>query len=223
MSIMVTILKKVGGLLTGEKLDGRRSIFFVEREFQKSFILFFLVMVSLLIIVSGGAYYTMLHNVLEESIYTIHPKFTSIRDVVTLNLVLFFVEVSIIAFIIIMITVDRIMNRIAKSLMTYERIAERLAALDFKKAKAMEAKLFPNLHRQYMDLIDKYSTDVSLLREKVIRINLLITLLEESRDLPKEKKTLVMTELIELKGAVESKLTEYKLDDFVKGTSSLTV
>ncbi|MBU0768583.1 MAG: hypothetical protein KJ687_05805, partial [Proteobacteria bacterium] len=158
----------------------------------------------------------MHRNILEESMYTIHPKFTSIRDVLTPNLVLFFIEVSFIAFIIIIITVDRIMNRIAKSLMTYERIAERLASLDFKNAKAIEAKLFPNLHRQYTDLINKYSTDVSLLREKVIRINLLITLLEEGRDLPKEKKTLVMTELIELKGAVESKMTEYKLDDLVK-------
>jgi hypothetical protein len=213
MSIMVAILKRIGALLAGEKLDGRRNTFFVEKEFQKSFILFFLVMVSFLIIASGGAYYIMHRSVLEESMYMIHPKFTNIRDVLTPNLILFFIEVSCIAFIIIIVTVDRIMKRIAKSLMSYERIAERLAKLDFKKAKAIETKLFPDLHRQYMDLIDKCSTDVSLLREKMIRINMLLTLLEESGDLSKEKKTLAMTELIELKGDVESKLKEYKLDE----------
>lgn len=218
MITITTILQRIGGLLTGEKADGRRSNFFVEKEFQKSFILFFLVMVSLLIGVSGVAYYLFLQKILEESMYTIHPKFASIREVLTPNIILFFGEVSVIAFVIIIITVDRILNGIAKSLMAFERIAERLAKLDFRKARSIETKHFHNLHRQYMDLIDKYSMDISLLREKVMRINLLVKLLEESDDMPKEKKIVALTELIELKGAVESKLTEYKLDDFVNRT-----
>lgn len=214
--ITTTMLQRIGSVLTGEKVDGRRSNFYVEKEFQKSFIAFFLVMIFLLIVVSGGAFYIFLHKVLEESIYTIHPKFTSIRDVITPSLVLFFVEVTVIAFIIIVIAVDRILNRIAKSLMTYERIVEQMTKLDFKKARAIKVKLFHNLHRQCMDLIDKYSIDISLLREKVARINLLVKLLEENNGMPKENKILAMTELIELKGAVGSKLMEYKLDDFVK-------
>ena len=117
-----------------------------------------------------------------------------------------------------MITITTIYQRIAKSLMAFERIAARLAKLDFRKARAIETKHFPNLHRQYMDLIDKYSIDISLLKEKVMRINLLVKLLEESDNMPREKKIVALTELIELKGAVESKLAEYQLDDFVKRT-----
>lgn len=216
MSMTATIFRKIGGLLTGEKPDGRRTNFFVEKEFQKSFIFFFVVMITFMVIISGGAYYLMLHTVLEQNIYTIHPKFTSLRDVLTPNLILFFVEVTLIAFVIIVIAVDRILSRVSKSLMTYERIAERLTMLEFKKAQAIEADHFPNLHRQYADLIDKYSADISQLKEKMSRIKLLIELLEERNGTPKEKKTLAMTELIELKGAVESKLKEYKLDDLVK-------
>ncbi|MDZ4164847.1 MAG: hypothetical protein U1C55_06940 [Smithellaceae bacterium] len=223
MTIAAIMLKRIGGFLTGEKIDGRRSNFYVEKAFQKNFILFFLVMVSLLILASGGAYYIVLQKILEENMYTIHPKFTSLREVLTPGLLLFFVEISVIAFIIIIIAVDRILNRIAKSLRTYERITEQLTKLDLKKARAIETKLFPDLHKEYLELIDKYSLDISLLREKVVRMNLLLKLLEDTNGMPKEKKILAMTELIELKGAVESKLMECQIGDSAKKTGFSTL
>jgi hypothetical protein len=96
--------------------------------------------------------------------------------------------------------------------MTYERIADRLATLDFRGARAMETKLFPRLHGEYVDLIDKYSADIALLKEKVGRIQALIELLDGHQKMPEEKKDMAMTELFELNGAVESKMAEYKLN-----------
>lgn len=212
MATTKTIVKKMGSLLTGERMDGRRKNFFVEKEFQKSFIIFFLVTVSLLIIVSGVAYYIMLRGVLEENMYVVHPRFRGTLEVLTFKFGLFFVEVSVIFFAIIIITVDRMMRRIAKSLMTYERMADRLTTLDFRRARDMEAKLFPRLHREYMGLIDRYSTDISLLKEKVARIQGLVESLEGHRDMPAEKKNRAMTELLELDGAVKAKMAEYELD-----------
>lgn len=212
MSMTKTIFKKMGSLLTGEKMDGRRNNFFVEREFQRSFIVFFLVIAAMLVIASGMAYYFMVRGVIEESMYVIHPRFRGITDIVTSSLVMFFGEVSVIFLTIIIITADRMMRRIAKSLMTYERIADRLATLDFRGARAMETKLFPRLHGEYVDLIDKYSADIALLKEKVGRIQALIELLDGHQKMPEEKKDMAITELFELNGAVESKMAEYKLN-----------
>lgn len=213
MAMTKTVFRRIGGLLTGEKVDGRRNNFFVEKEFQRSFILFFLVIVSLLIIFSGAAYFVMLRNVLEESIYVIHPRFKGTTEVLTFNLVLFFVEVSVIFFVIIIMTVDMVMRRISKALLAYERIAGCLAALDFRRAKASGTKLFPRLHGQYMDLIDRYSADICLLKEKVIRMHILLEMLGGPEEIPGEKKNAAMAELLELDGAVKAKMAEYKLDD----------
>ncbi|MHB8091950.1 MAG: hypothetical protein ACYDH8_10205 [Syntrophales bacterium] len=213
MSIAEKIFKKMGSFLTGEKIDGRRNNFYVEKDFQKRFILFFLVIISLLIIVSGVASFIMLRGFFEESMYYIHPNFKGITEMATFKLILFFVEFSVIFFIIIIIAADIMMRRIAKELMSYERIADRLAALDFRKAAAIaDAKLFSRLHRQYMYLIDKYSTDVSLLKEKLTRMQVLIALLGDG-DMPEEKKNMATTELFELHNAVKAKMAEYKLDN----------
>jgi len=212
MAITEDIFRKTGSFLTGERIDGRRNAFFVERDFQKDFIFFFLLIISLLIIASGVAYYVIMRDTLEESLYVIHPRFRGTMEVLTWNLVLFFAEVSGIFFIIIIMTVDGMMRRITKSLMTYERIADRLAMLDLRRARGMEMKLFPVLRRQYLDLINKYSGDVLLLKEQLTRMGLLLTELREGApDMPVEKKKMAMTELLELHCAVKSKIAEYKL------------
>jgi methyl-accepting chemotaxis protein len=156
----------------------------------------------------------MLRGFFEESMYYIHSNFKNMTEMATFKLLLFFVEFSVIFFIIIIIAADIMMRRIAKEFMSYERIADRLAALDFRKAAAIiaDAKLFSRLHRQYMYLIDKYSTDVSLLKEKLTRIKALIALLGDG-DMPEEKKNMATTELFELHNAVKAKMAEYKLDN----------
>jgi hypothetical protein len=206
--------KRMGGLLTGEKIDGRRNHFFVEKEFQRGFILFFLALVMVLIVASGAAYYAMLRDVLDESAYSIHPRFKSPADVLTFNLLILFVEVSAIFIFLIIMTADIMMRRISKSMISYERVADQLAALDLKKARDVEMRLFPCLCQQYLGLIDKYSGDILFLKGQLARIRMvLVELREGPPDMPVEKKKMAMTELLELHCAVKSKMAEYKLDN----------
>jgi hypothetical protein len=212
MSVMIMLMQKFGGLITGEKVDGRRRNYFVEKEFQKNFVIFFLVTVTVLIVASGTAFYAFFNHLLEQNIYTIHPKARSIKDIITPNLIIYFIVVTAIAMIIIVIAVDRLLNSIARSLKTYELIAQRLARLDFKTASATEVDRFFPLHRQYKGLIGKYSTDIIQLREQVTRLGGLIASREEKDHVSEGDNLAFFKELSALKNAVEAKLVEYELD-----------
>lgn len=212
VSAIIKVMQKLGGLITGEKVDGRRTNFFVEKEFQKSFIMFFLVTVAVLIVASGTAFYAYFNHVLEQNMYTIHPKARSISDIITPNLLIFFVVVTVIAMIIIVLAVDRLLNGIVKSLKTYELIAQRLAKLDFKTAYDARVDRFFPLHRQYTGLIEKYSADILQLREQVERMESLMELLGENDQASPENNLSRYRELTALKMTVEAKLAEYALD-----------
>jgi hypothetical protein len=209
--VITLLIQKIGGIITGETVKGRRTIFYVEKGFQKSFALFFLVLVSVLVVSSGAVFFLIVNNVLEQNMYTSHPTVGSMSDIFMPNLILYFVEITVIFMIVVIFAVDRVLKKTARSLGIYERIAERLVQLDLKKAAAVEADHFFGLHKQYMDLIGKMSEDVVLMREKTTHIGRLIHSLEED-NMTKEQNTALWREMAELETAIESKLMVYKLD-----------
>jgi len=211
MSGMIMIMQRLGGFITGGQVDSRRNNFYVEKGFQRSFALFFALVVLVLIIASGASFYVFLGNILEQNIYTIHPRVRNLSEAITPELIQFFVEVTFAAIIIIFIAADRFLNRITKSLMDYERQAKRLAKLDFKKVNPLENDRFFSLQSKYDGLTEKYSNDILLLREKVARMGQLIKLLDEDAGLPKEKRIALVKELGELKEVLDAKMREYKL------------
>ena len=211
MSGMIMIMQRLGGFIAGEQVDSRRNNFYVEKRFQKSFALFFALVVLVLIIASGASFYVFLGNILEQNIYTIHPRVSNLSEALTAELALFFIEITIAAIIIIFIAADRFLNRITKSLMVYERQAERLAKLDFKKVTPLENDRFFSLQSRYDGLREKCSDDILLLRKKVARMSQLIKLLDEDAGLPKEKRIALVKELGELKEVLDAKMREYKL------------
>lgn len=211
MSGMIMMMQRFGGFITGGQVDSRRKNFYVEKGFQRSFALFFALVVLVLILASGASFYVFFDNILERNIYTIHPRTSNFSDAFTSELALFFVEVTIAAIVIIFIAMDRFMNKITKSLMVYERLAERLAKLDFKKANSRETDRLFGLQSKYDGLTEKYSDDILVLREKVARMGQLIKLLDEDAGLPKEKRITLVKELGELKVVLDAKMREYKL------------
>ncbi len=215
MEAMTGLLQRMASFETRGKIDNRRRNFYVEKEFQKHFIFFFAGMILVLILASGVAFYNFFSNIIEQNMYAIHPKIQTVREAITPNLILFFVEVTLLALIIIFLTADRILNRTSKSLMKYEKLAEHLANLDLKRAGAVEIDSFQNLNKQYRMLVEKYSSDVILLKKNVVRMALLLDQLErydDDADADDDRKLSTMTELIELKGAVAAKLAEYKTE-----------
>ena len=191
----------------------RRRNFYVEKEFQKRFILFFAGMILVIIVASGFAFYSFFNHLLEQNIYTIHPRGQTVREVITPNLILFFVEMTILALIIIFIAADRILNKTSKSLMKYEKLAAHLANLDFKRAGAADIDSFSNLNKQYRTLMEKYSSDIVFLKTNIARMSVLLEHLEQYDDATdNETKLATMTDLIELKGAIAAKLAEYKTE-----------
>ncbi len=211
MSEVIMMMQKLGGFITGKQMDSRRKIFYVEKGFQKRFALFFALLVLVLIIASGASFYLFLENILEQNIYAVHPRVSNLSDAITSELVLFFVEVTIAAIIIIAIAVDRFLKKISKSIMVYERLAARLAKLDLKKVTPLENDRFFSLQSKYDGLTKKYSDDILLLREKVARMGQLIKLLDEDAGLPKGKRIVLVKELGELKEVLDAKVREYKL------------
>jgi methyl-accepting chemotaxis protein len=209
--VITLLIQKVGGIITGETVKSRRTIFYVEKGFQKSFVLFFLLLISVLVVSSGAVFFLILNNVLEQNMYTSHPTVRSISEIVMSDLILYFIEITVISMIVVIFAVDRVLKKTARSLHIYERIAERLVQLDLKKAAAVEADHFFSLHKQYMEFIGKMSADVVLLREKTTRIGRLIHSLEEDNMTQKQNAAL-WREMAELKAAIESKLMAYKLD-----------
>lgn len=212
MSGMITVLiQKIGGIIAGETIKGRRSLFYVEKGFQKSFVLFFLVLISVLIVSSGAVFFLIINNVLEQNMYTSHPTVRSMSEIFMPNLILYFIEITAISMIVVIFAVDRVLKKTARSLGLYERIAERLVQLDLKKAAAVEADHFFSLHKQYMDLIGKLSTDIVLLREKTMRMGRLLHSLEEGT-MTKEQSAAFWQEMAELKAAIGSTLTAYTIE-----------
>jgi hypothetical protein len=209
--VITILMQKVGGVITGETMKGRRTIFYVEKGFQKSFVLFFLVLISVLIVSSGIIFFLILNNVLEQNMYTSHPKYGSLSEVFMSNLLLYFIEITVISMMVVIFAVDRVLKKTAKSLNIYEQIAERLTQLKFKEAAAVEADRFFSLHQQFMGLIGKMTADIVLLKEKAARIDHLIYLLDEN-NIPEEKSAALWKEMAELKAAIDSKLLEYRLD-----------
>jgi methyl-accepting chemotaxis protein len=205
------IMQKIDGIITGETVKSRRTIFYVEKGFQKSFALFFLVLVSVLVVSSGAVLFLLINNVLEQNMYTSHPTVRNMSEIFMPNLIYYFIEITVIAMIVVIFAVDRMLKKTARSLGIYERIAERLAQLDLKKAAAVEADHFFSLHEQYMEFIGKMSADVVLLREKTTRIGCLIHSLEED-NMTKEQNATLWQEMAKLKAEIELKLMAYKLD-----------
>lgn len=213
MEAMTGLLQRIASFETRGKVDNRRRNFYVEKEFQKQFILFFAGMILVLIISSGLAFYSFFSNIIEQNMYSIHPRIQTVREVITPNLILFFVEVTLLALIVIFLTADRILNRTSKSLMKYEKLSEHLANLDFKRAGAVDADNFTNLSKQYRTLVERYSSDITMLKKNIARMSLLFEQLERcAGDDDEDRKLSTMTELIELKGAVAAKLAEYKTE-----------
>jgi hypothetical protein len=100
-------------------------------------------------------------------------------------------------------------------MMKYEKLAEHLANLDFKRAGAVEIDSFQNLFKQYRTLVEKYSSDVNLLKMNVAKMASLLDQLERYDDdtaADDDTNLATMTELLELKGAVAAKLAEYKTE-----------
>lgn len=208
---MILILQRLGGFIMGEQVDSRRRNFYVEKEFQKSFAIFFVLVVFVLIIASGASCYVFLNNILEQNIYTIHPKVGSPSQAITSGLTMFFIPVTFVALIIILIAADRFMNNVRKSLMVYERMTCRLIKLDFKKARYLEPDRFSSLKGKYVALMGKYNGDILLLRNKIARMSQLIKLLDENTALSINERVALMNELKELKDVLDAKMQEYRL------------
>jgi methyl-accepting chemotaxis protein len=209
--VITLLIQKIGGIIAGETIKGRRSLFYVEKGFQKSFVLFFLVLISVLIVSSGAVFFLIINNVLEQNMYTSHPTVGSMSEIFMPNLILYFIEITAISMIVVIFAVDRVLKKTARSLGIYERIAERLIQLDLKKAAAVEADQFFSLHIQYMDLIGKLSADIVLLREKTTRMGRLLRSLEED-SMTKEQSAVLWKEMAELKAAIGSTLTAYTVE-----------
>jgi hypothetical protein len=209
--LITLLIQKVGSIITGETVKGRRTIFYVEKGFQKSFVLFFLVLVSVLVVSSGAVFFLVINSVLEQNMYTIHPTVRSLSEIFMPNLIFYFAAITAISMVVVIFAVDRVLKKTARSLGIYERIAEYLVQLDLKKAAAVEPDHFFSLHKQYVDLIRKMSADVALLKGKTARIGRLIQSLEEDNITEKQNAAL-WKEMAELKAAIGSKLIAYKLD-----------
>jgi hypothetical protein len=101
MEAMTGLLQRIASFETRGKIDNRRRNFYVEKEFQKHFIMFFAGMILVLVLASGVAFYSFFSNIIEQNMYSIHPKIQTVREAITPNLILFFVEVTLLALLII--------------------------------------------------------------------------------------------------------------------------
>jgi len=212
MMLLKRIFGRVGGFLIGERVGGRRIRFYVLPEFQKDFITFFLVMVLILVVTTGGAYYFFLITTIEERMYTIHPQFGGPKELITPHFILFFLEVTAIVAVIIAIFTHLFLKRVGKALKSYDLITDRLAKLELRQAKTIKPATFPYLAKEYRDLIDVLTYDISFLKEKTSRIKLLLKLLMEDNNLSQEQVNTIVMELAALKGAIETKLAEYECE-----------
>lgn len=211
MTEMIMHLQKLGVLIAGEQVGNRRSNIYVQKDFQKSFILFFALVILVLIIATGAVLYIFLGNIIEQNIYTIHPKVDNLSKAITPELVNFFLAVTTAAVVIIIIAVDRLLNSVAKSLMVYERISERLAKLDFAKAKYLEPNRFFSLKHKYDGLMAKYGGDILKLRREARQMKQLIELMDEGTDITEEKRNALIRELGMLKEVMDATMREYTL------------
>lgn len=190
-------------------LEIRRKNFYVEKKFQRNFILYYLIVVLTLIFFSGIAFYFFFNNIIEHSLYTIHPKVQSVRDIIVPNLMLFFVLMTLIALITIIFVANVIFKKVGKSFEVYKKVSERIKSLDFKDASMINIDSAANLSKSYNDLIEKYSNDVKMLRDIASQILEIFNKLEENNITNNMEKEHIIDKLMILKNSIGATLENF--------------